>query len=102
LTVDAEGSTILIFPVLECLAEIRLDLGELFGNALSLLLLTQQLAGIAPLTLLSLRHQTRGILAALLKILAVLNEASVSVDDGENWRTLLSQHFKTGNFLLVS
>jgi hypothetical protein len=56
LTVDAEGSAILLFPVLECLAEIRLDLRELFGNALPLLLLTQQLARVAPLALRSLRH----------------------------------------------
>jgi hypothetical protein len=40
-------------------------------------------------------------LAALLKVLAVLNEASVSVDDSKDRRTLLLQHFKTGNFLFV-
>jgi hypothetical protein len=101
LTVDAEGSAILILPVLECLAEVRLDFRELFGNALSLLLLTQQLAGIAPLTLLSLRHQTRGILAALFKVFPVLDETSVSVDDSENGRALLLQHFETGDLLLV-
>jgi hypothetical protein len=58
LTVDAEGSAILIFPVLECLAEIRLDFRELFRDTLALLLLAQQLARVAPLTLRSLGHQT--------------------------------------------
>ena len=55
---DAEGSPILIFPVLECLAEIRLDFRELFRDTLALLLLAQQLAGVAPITLRSLGHQT--------------------------------------------
>jgi hypothetical protein len=71
MAVDKERTAILILPFLERFLQLCLDLGQFFCNSLSHLLFAEQLSWIASLALVTACHKSRGILAGLLKLVAL-------------------------------
>jgi hypothetical protein len=100
--VDQEGSTKLILPVLELFAQFGFNLGQLLRNPLTHLLLTEELARITLLTLVSAAHEPRGILAGSRQSVAVSQKAAMLLNQFKGRGALVLECFQAGDLGLVS
>jgi hypothetical protein len=99
--VDEERSTKLIFPMLQLLAKLDFNLGQLSSNALPHLLLSKKLTGIALLALVAATHEAGGILARGGQSLAVRQQAAMLLNHLQSRSTLLLEGFQTRDLGLV-